>query len=825
MGSKPHKTLSILLFIPIGVVCFFVIAAFLQGNTGFRVDKTQQGLLISHIASPLNPVKKGDLIVAVDGVKYNRVLGFLLLPADRPAPRTITILHGNERFTFSVKTTPFTLTQLLSTTWPKLLLITFFLTLAALPRYRAPDSVQARLFFLMLCGFSSSIAATLASSLMLLHPAYISSSLLLLTLSNWFSFSAWLHFAARFPASCDILGQTKWPLFLIYLFFPVLIIILSLLFSNAGPDFWCWLQRLRNIPLPISIILAFVKHLWDYRRTNSPLAKNQIKLPLIAYWLTFTPYFFLYLLPNLFTDRPLISFRIVVFAFFILPLAYYTSLGRYRTLDVDKLIARTITFVLLIALLGLIYSVFLTFLKRFLFGNQVLSEELFLIFFIVMLFISRPFATYLERWINKIFFRYRPVSTTLLHYFSDKITSTLFISDIVQTMIEEFPENINVNKVALMLLHEKQSKIYPEQLRFGSSPWINSDLVSEFHDFSPVCIHTNYPARTQQMEKELLEIRQAGFSLIFPMKSLATVSGLLFIGYRNDGRRFSKEDIHLIATLANQGAIAVENATRYETLLANKEEIEFLFSERVQQQKLAILGEMTAMIAHELKNPLGVINSSAQYLATGKQSKSVQDEVIQYILDETQHLNEAINNILGLAKQRPPHFEQMDITQHLSGFIERWLQNNDHNPLISIEVQIEEYLPQLYADQRQLNQVFFNLIRNSEEMMPEGGYILFRATSDKKNITISILDNGPGICENNVEKLFNNFFTTKKDGVGLGLVICQQIIQAHKGSISINNREEGGAVVTIDLPLKPLSSINFPVVQGKIENKRIKNDR
>lgn len=791
-------------------VSFFVIAAFLQGNTGFRVDKTQQGLLISHISLPINPVKKGDLIIAVDGVQYNQVLGFLLFPVDRPAPKTITVLRGTERFTFLIGTPPFTLTQLLITAWPKLLLICFFLILSTLPRYRAPDSIQARLFFLMLCGFSTSIAATLPSSLMLLHPAYISSSLLLLTLSNWFSFSAWLHFAARFPANCDILGQKKWPLFLNYLFFPIVIVTISLLFSKAGPDFWCWLQRLRNIPLPASIILAFVKHLWDYRRTNYPPARDQIKLPLIAYWLTFTPYFFLYLLPNLLNDQPLISFRIVVFAFFILPLAYYTSLGRYRTLDVDKLIARAVNFVLLMVFLGLLYSAFLTFLKRFLFGNQILSEELFLIFFIVMLFIFRPVATYLERWINIIFFRYRPVPTTLLHYFSDKITSTLSLSDIVQTMIKEFPEKINVNKVALMLLYESQSKIYPEHLRFGSIPWRNSDLVCEFHKFSPVCIHTDHPSRTQQLEKELLEIRQAGFSLIFPMKSITTVSGLLFIGFRNDGRRFSNEDIHLIATLANQGAIAVENAKRYEALLINKKEIETLFSEQIKQQKLIILGEMTAMIAHELKNPLGVINSSAQYLATGKQSKDVQDEVVQYILEETQNLNEAINNLLGLAKQRPPHFEQIDITQHLSGFVKRWVQNNDHNPLISVEVQIDKYLPQLYADHRQLNQVLFNLIRNSEEMMPDGGHILLCAKSDKETITISILDNGPGISDNDKEKLFNNFFTTKKDGVGLGLFICRQIIHAHKGSISIENRDTGGASVIICLPLKPFSSFCLP---------------
>ena len=90
--------------------------------------------------------------------------------------------------------------------------------------------------------------------------------------------------------------------------------------------------------------------------------------------------------------------------------------------------------------LGLLYSAFLTVLKRYLFGNKILSEELFLLFFIVMLFVFTPIAYYLERWINRIFFRYRPVPTELLHQFSDKISATLFLADIVQAMVEEFPE-------------------------------------------------------------------------------------------------------------------------------------------------------------------------------------------------------------------------------------------------------------------------------------------------------------------------------------------------------------------------------------------------
>ena len=808
MTSRLNNALIFLVVIPLSIVCLFTFAAFYQGNAGFSVDKTQHGLLISHLSHQINPVENGDLIVAIDGVGYNRVLGFLLFPTKKPQPQSITLLRGENEFSFLVTTVPLTLSSFFNTTWPRLLLISFFLILASLARYRAPDSVQATLFFLMLCGFSTSIAATLASSLALLQPTSISASLLILTLSNWFSFAAWIHFAARFPADRDIIGDKTWPIPFIYFFFPFLIIIASLVLSNFSYDFWRWLQRLRNVFLPISIITAFLKHLWDYRKADSPLAKNQIKLPLIAYWLSFTPYFFFYLLPNLFIDQPLISFRVAVFAFLILPLAYFTALLRYRLFDADRLISRAVSFILLTVSLGLLYSFFLTAVKRYLFGNKILSEELFLLFFVISLFLFKPVSNYLEGWINRIFFRYRPVPVELLHQFSDKISATLSFSDIVQTMVKEFPEKVNIDRVAVMLLNNEQSRLFPEEIRFGSHPWLDSNLVNEFQDYAPVCIHTDHPGRTYQLEKELREIRGAGFSLIFPMKSMDIVSELLFVGFRNDGRQFSHEDIHLIAALANQGAIAIENAKRYEALIASKKEIEILFSERVQQEKMAMLGEMTAMIAHELKNPLGIINSSAQYLAKGKQAKEIQAEMLQYILDETQHLNVAINDLLGLARQRPPHFEQVDISRELSGFVQRWEQNNDHNQRITIDVEIDKYLPPLYADVHQLHQVLFNLIRNSEEATGNGGTITILAASDKQTLTISVLDNGPGIADNNQEKLFKNFFTTKKNGVGLGLVICRQIVQAHNGTIDLINHESGGAMASISLPLKPLSTVN-----------------
>ncbi len=815
--NKPERIgiSAIVPVVPILALVFFLVSAFVQGDAGFQVDKTQHGLLISRVVAPVNPVQVGDLIIEISGVPYERILGYLFLPETSRQALDLTLMRDGRTLRLQVQTTPMTLKRILGRAGLRLLLVSFFLFLATVARFRAPDSVQVRLFFLMLCGLSTSVAATLPSCLTVLSPLVISISFLLLMVSNWFSFGAFLHFAFRFPHDRDLLAGRRWPYLFIYVFPPLFIIIASLAASHFTHTFWGWLQRLRNIFLPPIIILVFAKELWDYRCMKTPYDRKRLRPLLLAYWLSFGPYFFLYLTPNLLFDKPLISFQIVIASFMILPLAYFYVLVRHRLFDADRLLSRFISYGIVTGLIIFSYSFFLAGLKRWLFGNQMLSEELFLAFFISAIIVFHPLQRGMERLVSMLFFRHRPMPAQLLHQFSDKISGLLFLSDIVRAMIEELPQKINVDSVAIMLLGDKHSRLYPEHLRFGSSPWPKSKLAVQFRQHQVDYMKTGQAPADADLRKELKEIRKAGFSLVLPMHTAAGLSGLLFIGFRRDGRRFSMQDIHLMGALANQGAIALENARRHESLVKSKEQIEELFNERVQQEKMALVGEMTSMVAHEFKNPLGIIHSSAQYLVNKQRPIEVQREMLEYIMEEVKHLNMSIESLLTMAKQPPPKFEQIDLGHELPDLVERWINSSDHNPRVKIECRIEPYLPTMYADLRQLSQVLLNLIRNSEEMMPEGGNIVVEARSEDHLMTIRVKDNGPGIREEDKENLFKSFFTTKEGGLGLGLVVCQQIVAAHKGVIGLDNDPSGGAIAWIELPLKPLATTGLPVLPSE----------
>lgn len=815
----PYRLATSIIAIPLITLLFFLLAAFSQGNPGFKVDKTQHGLLASKITSGQNQVQEGDLIINLSEVPYSKVLCSLFIPHLHRETREITLLRDGKTQTIKITSEPLSIAKLLWLVWPGLLLISFFLALALIVRKKSPNSVQSRLFFLMLCGLSTSISATTASSLGLLSPHIISFSFLLLTLSNWISFGAWLHFSLRFPATCDLLQNRNRLSILIYTIPPVTTIILALVSSNFSIEFWGWLQRYRNLFLPLIIVSAFGKHLWDYRRLTTIQFKNQLKLPLAAYWLTFTPYLFLYLLPNLIIDRPLISFRIVIFSFFFLPLAYLTGLLRHGLFEVDRLLSRGLAFLSLTGLVVISYSLFLTLLKRWFFGNQILSEELFLIFFITIVISFYPAINYLTGIIDKVFFRYSPVPSEILHKFSDKISATLFLSDLIRAMVEELPEIINVDSVAIMLLYDKHSRLYPDHLRFGTSPWPESRLVETLKNTSIVCLQTDDTRESPQLTEELSEVSKAGYSLTFPMRTASGLSGIMYIGSRKDRRLFAKDDILLIASLANQAAIALENARRHESLVSSNKQIEELFGQRVQQEKMAIVGEMTATVAHELKNPLGIIHSSAQYLVARKRSESEQQEMLNYIIDEVEHLNSSIENLLGLAKQKPPQFEAVNLESELPVLVQRWQQSSDHHRDVKISIRMDKYIPLLYGDTHQLNQVLLNLVRNSEEMMVTGGTIAIIVENHADQIIIKIRDNGPGIDSQHIDKIFSNFFTTKDYGLGLGLVVCRQIITAHHGTIELNNVKNGGAEAKITLPLKPLSTSGLPETKYPLDLK------
>jgi signal transduction histidine kinase len=166
-----------------------------------------------------------------------------------------------------------------------------------------------------------------------------------------------------------------------------------------------------------------------------------------------------------------------------------------------------------------------------------------------------------------------------------------------------------------------------------------------------------------------------------------------------------------------------------------------------------------------------------------------------------------VTNILGLAKFKKPDIRAITLEKEIPKLCQQWKHSSDHDSDISIQYSIAHDLPPLYVDFQQLRQVLLNLILNSEEALENDGIIILSVWQENDFAVFQLQDDGPGIAEEHIDELFKNFFTTKTDGLGLGLAVCKQIISAHHGFITIGNLPENGVEVLIYLPFRPAEMV------------------
>ncbi len=474
----------------------------------------------------------------------------------------------------------------------------------------------------------------------------------------------------------------------------------------------------------------------------------------------------------------------------------------------DQILQRSITYLVLLGILFTLYTIFLKALKQFTGNDQKVLAESFLYFLLGVALFFYPLRKFIQHFVNRLFFKNLPDYRAILCDVSGRITSALYLPDLIDELTVRLPDRLQISGIGIMIIGNKRSRLYPENLRFGSHLWSKSKLITLLRDKKHF-FFCNPVTDDHSLSAELMEIEKAGFSLVYGLQGSSRFRGMLLMGAKNNGSLYSRRDVQIFNTLANQITIAVENALNYETLAKSKNQLQQVYDKLMQAEKMATLGEMTAILAHELKNPLAIIRSSAQFLEPDDREPEMRHELLHYIIDEVDNLNLIISNLLGMARHKPPRFRKVDIKKEITDFVSKWLHCDDHNVKVKIEVSFPEHLPVLYADFSQIRQVLLNCIANSEEVMVNGGHIAISIREIKnERIEILLTDTGPGIAEDALKLVFKKFFTTKKKGVGLGLPVCRQIVRAHNGSISLINETKGGVSVLIRLPLRPLVTLD-----------------
>jgi signal transduction histidine kinase len=211
---------------------------------------------------------------------------------------------------------------------------------------------------------------------------------------------------------------------------------------------------------------------------------------------------------------------------------------------------------------------------------------------------------------------------------------------------------------------------------------------------------------------------------------------------------------------------------------------------------------MVAGISHEIRNPLGIITSSAALLKKKADAQNPSNTFIDIIVEEANRLNDIITDFLNCARPRTPNLTPSVITDILEkniGFLGSQLESKG----IQVQTSYPDHVPPLLLDPDMLYQAFLNVLINAMDAMPQGGKIDIQLCTDEHSLSILFFDQGTGIVPEIQNSIWDPFFTTKEKGTGLGLGIVKSIVEAHHGTVSLENRkDEQGAVLRIDLPIE-----------------------
>jgi signal transduction histidine kinase len=776
-----------------------------HGTPGFRMEPTQSCFVVSRVDLAINPVREGDRIVALSGAGYHRVLGFLVSGGEASAkPHQVTILRDGEQIDLTLTVAPLGFLEVVKSLWAHLIVAGVLTLLTVLSITKAPPGQPADLLLISMTFFGLLVVTEFPMHFGTLDPGLQSLAFFSTVTANWLAFGSWTHFVLQFPAERQFLNNRPFLTAGIYLLPPVVAVGLSLAAGGFSPAFFGWLQRLRYWSLPLIILGTYWKHLLDLRKASSPLAKNQLKLVLAGGAMGISPYLFLYLLPNILINRPLIPFSLVILCGTSIPIGLFLAIVRYRLLDVDQLIGTGAAYTILVMGLVVSYSAVLAIFNRWIWRQQAFTEELTIGFTILVIVFFNPLRDRVRYAVDRAFFRDQLDFRALLDSFSRKIARSIEMRDLIETTVAELPRDFRLAGASLVILEKDQVTFHPPDMTQPGLMVPDSTLARALREGRDFFLCNEEDAQ-EGLVTELRALRLAGFSVALGLKSGKNLLGFLLLGEKKSGRPYSGAEIHLLATLSHHVAVALQNALRYESLQESKTRLQILFNKVVQAERLAAIGEMTAVLAHEIKNPLGVIRSSAEFLTRSARPPHVQEELLRYIVEETDRLTLVVNNILGLARYKPPELRPIDLAVHVRSLLDRWRMSADHHANVEIELESRYSGSPVYADGNQIAQVVMNLVRNAEEAMPEGGMLRVGILQDLNDsgVMLRFEDGGPGIPEEHLPNLFKKFFTTKEGGLGLGLAICEQIVASHRGTISIENNEGSGATARVRLPCHP----------------------
>lgn len=299
-----------------------------------------------------------------------------------------------------------------------------------------------------------------------------------------------------------------------------------------------------------------------------------------------------------------------------------------------------------------------------------------------------------------------------------------------------------------------------------------------------------------------------GPALAVPLVVKGRPVGLFVVGKEDGG--FGREDLRILKGMARHAAVAIENARLVEGLealtstledrvLERTWELERAQEELLRSERMASLGRLAATVAHELRNPLAVIRTSAFYLRNRLKDQGERVSRHLELIESQVHLSgKIVSDLLDFSRDAVPDRASVDLNRLLEGVLERVGLPEG----VELALELDRDLPEVSADPLQIEQSVRNLVHNALEAMPSGGRLTLRTSVDTTAAVVEVADTGVGIPEEDRERIFDPLYTTRPEGCGLGLTLTRKLVRGHGGGLEFSSTVGRGTTFRILLPLQ-----------------------
>jgi signal transduction histidine kinase/CheY-like chemotaxis protein len=316
-------------------------------------------------------------------------------------------------------------------------------------------------------------------------------------------------------------------------------------------------------------------------------------------------------------------------------------------------------------------------------------------------------------------------------------------------------------------------------------------------DGNPIIV--NATGAGEEEAQALLSALKLGAAILIPI-SRSNIRVILFAARDLGVAPFRGTDLELFHILASTSLVALENARLYADLRAYVRKVEESQQALLRSEKMAAAGRLTASIAHEVNNPLQSVQNCLHLAGREDVSPEKRSEYFDLARTEMDRLMKTMQRMLDYYRPGSNKMEKVDVLELLEHVISLTSQQLSQRE-IEIETDFSEKLASIYAVNSQIQQIFFNLILNSFDVMPGGGVLYVRAQNVERGVELQFEDSGPGIPEDLRNNIFEPFYSTKDGGTGLGLTVSYNIITAHGGTLDLVKGKGSGACFRLFLPL------------------------